>query len=92
MKLKTKFFKLKIRLLVCWRILFSKRYKHWIIIDIDDINLIRLVTDKKFNVGTMWHGTQPYINQKMIKRLAEQTDEIDMILNKATFESKALDK
>jgi hypothetical protein len=77
-----------IRILTCYRILFL-RYKHWVLIDIDLYNLVELLREKDFEVNSIHHGTQPYINSKMIKRLADTKDDIEMMLEKAEFEAKA---
>jgi hypothetical protein len=81
--------KIKIRLSVAFNILFG-RYKHWAVLNISRDDLGNLVTDKPFDVDIAYHGIQPYIYYKMVKKVANSKSDIDMILGKADFEANAI--
>lgn len=86
--MKIKLLKFKSRLLVAYRILFRK-YDHWLIINVDKDNLIKLLKDEDFETDGYYHGIQPYVYFKMVERVASSKDEIDMMLEKAKFEAEA---
>jgi len=81
--------KFKIRLLAAYRILF-KKYKHWVILDVSDENLVKLLQDDDFDADVLYHGVQPYVFYKMIKMASNSKDDIDMCLDKAKFEADAI--
>jgi len=82
--------KFYIRLLACYKILFRK-YDHWVILDVDKDNLVKLLKDEPFTSDVLYHGVQPYVFYKMIKNISNTTSEIDMICAKAEFEAAALE-
>lgn len=77
-----------IRVVTCWRIM-TRKYDHWVLLNIDDENLIRLLKDKDFEVTTPYHGTQPYVYNKMIQMVAKGFTEVDTVCAKAEFEAAA---
>ena len=79
--------KIKTRLKACWNILFN--YNHFVIINVDKENILRLITDKQFEIKGSYLGFQPYVYNKLIKSLAADKDDIDMVLDKAQFEADA---
>lgn len=83
-----RFQKFLVRLKCCYIILFRK-YNHWVILNLDKENLIKLLTDKEFEVSMMYHGLQKWCIYKMIKKLSNTKNDIDMILEKAEFEAKS---
>jgi len=78
--------KLKIKIRTCWNILIGK-YKHYLLINIDDENYIKLIKGKSFEVDGFYCGLQPYTYFKIIKCVAETKDEIEYMLDKAQFEA-----
>lgn len=87
-RLRVKMMKLKLRLLACYRILF-KRYNHWVILNVDEENLVKLLKDETFDTDILYHGVQPYVAYRMIKMVGNSQDDIDMALSKAEFEANA---
>jgi hypothetical protein len=83
-----KMMKFKLRLISCYRILFCK-WKHWVIINIDQDNLIHLLKEETFGADILYHGVQPYIAYRMIKMVGNSQDDIDMALGKAEFQANA---
>ena len=77
-----------IRLTVCWKIL-SKTYRHWVILSVDEPNLIKLLQNKEFTVGLDYHGVQPYVVRRMIQMVSNEKDDTDMLLDKISFEVEA---
>lgn len=65
-----------------------RRHDNWALLHIDDNNLLKLLQDKDFEVGVLYHGIRKYIIYVMIKAMAESKDDIDMVLDKAIFEGK----
>lgn len=84
---KYSFFHLNIRLRACYLIL-TKRYKHWILINVTTESLYKLFTNKDFEVELLAHSVHRYVIYKMIKALASSMDREDMILLKAKFEAQ----
>jgi hypothetical protein len=80
--------KLKVRIIAAYRILFRK-YNHWVILDVNDENLVKLLKNESFDADILYHGVQPYIYYKMIKMVGNSKDDIDMLLDKAKFEADA---
>ena len=80
--------KLKVRIIAAYRILF-RRYNHWVILDVNDENLVKLLKNESFDADILYHGVQPYIYYKMIKMVGNSKDDIDMLLDKAKFEADA---
>jgi hypothetical protein len=78
-----------LRLKICWNVLFGK-YKHYLLINIDKPNLIKLLEDEPFQIDGFHCGLQPYTYFKIIKSLAATKDDIDMVLDKAQFEADAI--
>jgi hypothetical protein len=84
-KAKVYFNKLSIRLKVCYKILFRK-YDHFVLINVDMENLVKIIKDENFETNLVYHGVQPYLAYRMIEMVA--CDEDEMILKKALFEGK----
>lgn len=63
--------------------------RHWVILDVDRDNLIKMLTDEPFDVGIQWHGLQPHNINEIIKAVYENKDDIDRALDKAHFEANA---
>lgn len=80
--------KFKIRLHAAYRILFRK-YNHWVILNVSDENLIKLLKDEDFDTDMLYHGVQPYVFYRIIKMVSNSKDDIDMVLDKAKFEADA---
>lgn len=89
MNFKIRLAKFKTRLIACWHIL-SKKKKHWVLIDVDDKNLVELFKGNDFYADVLYHGVQPYVYYKMIKMVADSQTDVDMICAKAEFEAEAL--
>lgn len=81
--------KLKLRIYAAYCILFRK-YNHWIILNVDKDNLVKLLKDENFESNFLYHGVQPYIAYRMIKMVSNSKDDIDMALDKAKFEADAI--
>jgi len=86
--MKVWFNKFKIRIKVCWRIL-TRKYNHWIILNLDDDNIVKLLKDEDFDLDGQYHGLQPYVCNRMIQQYASNLDEVDMICQKAEFQANA---
>ena len=82
--------RIKTKLIICYKVLF--RHKHCVVLNLDDDNLVNLLTDKETDINVIYFGMQPYIYNKMIKDMASEIDDVDMICAKAEFEAKALEK
>ena len=67
----------------------TRKYDHWVILNLDEVNLVELLKDNDFEVDATYHGIQPYILHKMIERVSQDKDEIDMLLEKSAFEAEA---
>ena len=80
--------KLKIKLEVIYKIIIGK-YKHFVIINVDDKNLVKLSKGEDFNVNGKYYGLSHYCYLSMIKCLSNNIDEIDMICEKAHDEAYA---
>ncbi len=77
--------KLITRLKVCYRILFRK-YDHWIILNLKEKEFINLISDNDFEIDGDYHGMQPYIMRKMIRKCADQNiKETDLLLDRIEF-------
>lgn len=83
--------KLWIRLRTCYEILFLKK-RHWVFINVDRENLIKMLKEEEFTVSMNYHGLQPYNIFCIVKMIAEKKDDIDMICDKAEFEADAIVK
>lgn len=73
---------------IIWYIL-TRRYNHWVILNVDRKNLELLFKEEDFDVELYYHGLQPYVNKMIIKRVAEKTDDIEMLCDKVAFEVAA---
>jgi hypothetical protein len=80
--------KLVVKLNILWNIITNK-YKHFVVLDISEEQMINLFSDKDFEVEVMYHGLQPYVVQRMINQCSTVKDDIDMMLDKAKFEAEA---
>jgi len=80
--------KLLIRLQLCWCII-TRKYDHWVVINLDEANLRELLKENDFECDAKYHGIQPYILYKMIDRISKTKDETDMFLEKMAFEAEA---
>lgn len=80
--------KLVVKLNILWNIITNK-YKHFVVLDISEEQMINLFSDKDFEVEVMYHGLQPYVVQRMINQCSTVKDDIDMMLDKAQFEAEA---
>ena len=77
------------------RIVATKRIwvgsqKHFFLISMDKKNLIELVKDEDFEVNLLTHGMRDYNVVKVVKKIADNYDNEDMILMKAEYEANAL--
>lgn len=85
---KSKIYKLKIKLLACYRILFG--HEHWFIVSLDTKNLKKLVSeDDEIEANILYHKLVKYNVNMLCKKIVENIDEIDWILEKAKFEAEA---
>jgi hypothetical protein len=80
--------KLVVKLNILWNIITNK-YKHFVVLDISEEQMINLFSDEDFEVEVMYHGLQPYVVQRMINQCSTVKDDIDMMLDKAQFEAEA---
>lgn len=80
--------KLKIKLEVIYKILTGK-YKHFVIFNVDEKNLVKLLKGEDFDVDGKYYGLRHYCYLSMIKCLSNTIDENDMVCEKAHFESSA---
>ena len=72
--------KFYIRLLACYKILFRK-YDHWVILDVDKDNLVKLLKDEPFTSDVLYHGVQPYVFYKMIKNIStRKTSKVKLVV------------
>ncbi len=78
--------KLILRLKAIYRILTNN---HWIVFVINKDNLIKMLTEKEYEVNILFHGLQPYGVWKIVKDISLEKDDNDMILDKAKFEAEA---
>lgn len=82
----------KTRLIAVWRILFSEKREHWLLISMDKPNLRLFLQDKEFDVVLTYAGLHDYNQRQLIKKISNSIDPDDLILEKALFEAKALEK
>lgn len=82
--------KLKTKLIVCFRILFGNE-NHWLIIWMNEQALSDLIEEKAFDVRVSYHGMQPYNYKSLIQNMSNSIDDVDMICDKAQYESDALE-
>jgi hypothetical protein len=80
---------LKLRLKICWNLLFGK-YKHFLFINIDKPNLVKLLEEEPFEIDGFHCGLQSYTYFKIIKSLAASKDDIEFLLDKAQFEADVI--
>jgi len=85
--MKTKRNKFWIRIRTCWYILTGK-YKHWYLTHIDDENLKVFFKKGQYEIEVVYHGIRPYIFKTLVKHYAKSIDDVDMILEKATFDAE----
>jgi len=76
------------RLEAAWTILFSPKL-HWILLSLDNEQFIKLFKQEGIELNFRYHRLQEYNFYDIVKRLAEQKDDIDMMLGKAEFEAEA---
>ena len=82
------FFMLRIKLKHCAKVLFGKR-KHWVMMYVDRKNAERLFKGIPFDVHLTMIHSRRYVALSMIKQVAEQYDETQMLLEKMLFEGKS---
>lgn len=87
-KFRVRLFKFKLRLRACYNILFRK-YNHWVILDLDNENIIKLLKDENFDANILYHGLQPYNVYKIIQMVGNSKDDVEMLCYKAEFEANA---
>lgn len=80
--------KFKIRLKIIYGILF-KKHTNWAFISIKHTDLSALLEDKAYGIYIMTHGLHEYAFYKLVKIVAKEKDDIDMLLDKAKFEAEA---
>lgn len=80
--------KLLVKLEVIWKII-TNQYKHFVVLNLSEEDLVNLFSDKDFEVEVMYHGLKPYVVQRMINQCSTVKDDIDMMLDKAQFEAEA---
>ena len=83
-----KIWKLKIK--ACYYIL-SGKYKHFVILNIDRENMIKVLEDETFNMDILYSQINQYVYTKMIKMFSDSHNDIDMVCAKAEFEADAID-
>lgn len=83
--------KWKTRIKAIWYIL-TKKYNHFVIINVDDESLKNQLSDQDYDVDILYCGLQPYNYYKMVIGLSKTKDDIDMVLMKAKFEADAFEK
>lgn len=89
MKATLRIYQFFIRLNVCYKLLFRK-YKHWVVFNLDDENLAKLLKEEEdFDVDATYCYLQPYIISQMVKHMAMNKSDVDLVLDKATFEAEA---
>ena len=95
--MKKKFHLFKIRLIILLdmiRDLLLKRNPKFIIIRIDDENLIRTIkgdSDQDIQLQISYLHLHEYLVNRIIKVISSHKDDIDMMLDKVTFEVEAED-
>lgn len=80
--------KLAVKLIVIWKII-SNQYKHFVVLNLYEEDLVNLFSDEDFEVEAIYHGLQPYVVQRIINQCSTVKDDIDMMLDKAQFEAEA---
>lgn len=80
--------KLLTRIRTAYKIIFRK-YDHWVVLNVNDENLIKLLKEENFECDVEYHGLQPYVFRTMIKMVANEKDDNDMLLDKIIFEAEA---
>ncbi len=78
------------RMKTCFYILF--KWNHWIVLSIEFDEILSLLNNKESGVKIIFHGMHPYIYRKLIKSLADSTDDIDMLLDRIEFEMNVIHK
>lgn len=69
--------------------IFFGQYRHWVILNIDEDNLVRLIDEQKdLEVESMFCGLQPYNVHQLVKRIAKNIPDEKMILEKAAFQGE----
>lgn len=85
--MKTYLKKLHVRLIVCYRILFRK-YDHWLIINLTDQELKKLLSGEEFDTNSIYHGQRPYNVDILLKNAAANISDIDLICDRAAFDAE----
>lgn len=80
-----------IRLHTAWWILFHPK-SHWVLMHLDEKNLIKLIKEESLEVNLKYHGLVEYNIRMMCKFVANTRDDIDYILDKASYEAAAFEK
>tara|TARA_R100001530_G_scaffold136174_1_gene115599 strand:+ start:344 stop:592 length:249 start_codon:yes stop_codon:yes gene_type:complete len=78
--------KLAIRLNAAIKILFSS---HWVILRVEQNDLGNMLLEEDYDIKILFHGLQPYGVWRIIKDMANEKDDLDMLLDKAQFEAEA---
>lgn len=76
------------RVTAAWRIITGK-YNHWVLVNVDEENFIKVIKEEEFDCNFIYSGTLPYIYFLMLKKVSASKDDIDMALDKAQFEADA---
>lgn len=83
---KIAFNKFWVRLSTAYRILFRK-HNHWFLVNLSEPDLRLLLQDKLKEIRWMQHGLQQYNVIQIMKLVADNIDDDEMILKKADFEA-----
>lgn len=73
------------KLKLVWNVLF--RYEHFIVLNLNKDDLMRLLMDEDFDIEGEYIGLRPYLVYRILKSHASLKDDNDMILMKAEFEA-----
>jgi hypothetical protein len=89
-KIKVSLNKFFIRVRTAIWVLFHPQ-AHWFLISINKENLINLIQEKDIKeLDLMYHGLVGYNINMICKNISERKDEIDYMLDKASFEAEAI--
>lgn len=77
-----------IKMSIIWKIV-TNQYKHCVVMNITEEQLINLFSDEDFDVEILYYGLHPYVFHRMINQCSTVKDDLDMILDKAAFEAES---
>jgi len=87
-KSKAKYMLILYRIRAAWKILVNPNL-HWILISVSREEFIKHLKGEDATVDFSYHKLQEYNFYDLVKRLADEKDDVDMMLGKAAFEAEA---